>query len=306
MASYTITKNQELVVNLPYDFSVQGWEVSEKIAYHSGCNPGYIKYFMDLSASEEWTFRFEILSLTSGTVNIIVDGIDGTVWDTIGFKEEVFEVSGTNTEIQFYATGTTSIRVLQVYPELESTDGRTLLFNEDADKWVGEYYFAPEFMHKFLNGFFAFNNGQLWEQNVNPIRNNFFGVQSYSSVTFICNVEFRKNKLFFNLRLDSNGAWYSPMMKTQITDQFPNGMESRLTKSNLKLIDGKLWGDILRDMTDPAFSTIVNPTERRVKALFNGRKLQGGYITIELRNDDTTEAKLSSVEVYYIEAERNF
>lgn len=290
MASYTIIKNQELVVNLPYDFSIQGWEVSEKIAYHSGCNPGYIKYFMDLSASDEWTFRFEILSLTSGTVNIIVDGVDGTVWNTTGFKEEVFEVSGANTEIQFYATGTCSIRVLQVYPELESTDGTSLWFNEDADRWVTYWSAIPEFMHKFKSGFFAFREGGLWEQNVNEVRNNFFGEQFTSKITFYCNLNADEVKNFFSMRQKSNKVWGVPNIEIPPRYGKPEGQKSRLKKGNFKHLQGDWYGSFLKDLSDPRFTTELN-------ALMGGADLQGNIMRIEMENTSTSEVRLTSVQI---------
>lgn len=305
MGSYTITKNTQLVINLPEDFTIQGWVVSQGTAIHSGCNAGYISLDYDLSSNTSWTFRYNIISLTSGTINIVVDGINGQIINAPGEYETTFNVTGT-TRIQFYATGDVSVQVLQVYAPAQVREGLTLAFNEDADRWVTYYSYIPEFMNKFMNSFFTFENGRMWEHNVNEIRNNFYGVQYSSSVTFICNIEFRKNKLWFNLRLDSTGGWFSPDMETDKTDQFPNGMKSRLKKGNFKSIDGKLWADIMNDMTDPKFNTIVDPVERQIQALFKGRKLQGGYMTIQLENNDTKPVKLSSVEVYYIEAERNF
>lgn len=290
MASYQILKNQEIVVNLPSDFSIQGWEVSENIAYHSGCNPGYIKYFMDLSAHEKWTFRFEILSLTSGTVNIIVDGVEGTVWSTTGFKEETFEVNGSNTEIQFYATGITSIRVLQVYPEIESTNGTTLAFNEDADKWVTYYSYVPEFMHKFINSFFAFRDGGLWEHNVNEIRNNFFGEQFTSKIVFYCNLNADEVKTFFGMRQKSNKVWSVPNIEVPPRYGKPEGQKSRLKKGNFKHLQGDWYGDFLKDLSDPRFTTELD-------SLMNGADLQGNIMRIEMENTSTTEVRLTSVQI---------
>lgn len=304
MASYTILKNTSLLIDLPSDIADQGWEVSGNIAYHSGCNSGYIDEVFDLSSAEEWTFRYKILSLTSGSINIVVDGEVGVSRTEAGTYEETFEVTGSKL-VRFFSTGINSIEFLKVFKTSEESNAVTLAFNEGADKWTTKYGYHPEFMCKFINDFFAFKDGQLWEQNVNPLRNNFFGQQSYTEIKFICNMEYFKNKLFFNLRLDGRGQWFSPSLKTNITNQFPNGMESRLSPSNFKLIDGVLWADILRDFTDPRFNTIVDPDQREVQALFNGRMMQGNYMEITLRSNGSGEGKLISCEVYVNDAERN-
>ncbi len=306
MANYTILKNTDLFIDLPLDFSNQGWVISANKAYHSGCNSGYIEKIFDLSGATQWSFTYTILSVTTGSINIVVNGVNGVSRTTAGTYTETFTVTGANRLIRFFSTGENALEIVKIYPSNGAITGTTLAFNEDALRFTTYYSYVPEFTNKFINSFFTFKDGGLWEHNVNETRNNFYGEQFTSKVRFICNFEFQKNKLFFNLRLDSKGAWFSPYMKTQITDQFPNGMESRLKKSNFKLIDGKLWGDVLRDLTDPAFAGISNPTTRALEALFKGRKMQGGYMIIELENADTTEAKLSSVEVYYVEAERNF
>lgn len=290
MASYTILKNQPLVVHLPGDFAIQGWEVSETIAYHSGCNPGYIKYEIDLSSADEWTFRYTILSLSSGTVNIIVGDEIGVVRSEAGTYEETFEINDANTVIQFYATGTSSIQVLQIYPELETTEGTTLAFNEDADKWVTYYSYVPEFMQKFINSFFTFKNGSLWEHNVNELRNNFYGEQFSSKITFYCNLNADEVKTFFSMRENSNKVWSVPNIEIPPRYGKPEGQKSRLKKLRFKHLQGQWFSDFLKDLNDPRFST-------ESEALLRGATLQGTIMKIEMENTDTTEVKLTSVQI---------
>lgn len=290
MASYTIIKNQELVVDLRYDFPIEGWQVSENIAYHSGCNPGYIGRTFDLSSSTEWTFRYTILSLTSGTVNIVVGGESGVVRTEAGTYEETFEIDDPSVLVQFYATGVTSLQLLQVYPELDSTEGTTLAFNEDADKWVTYYSYVPEFMHKFINGFFAFKDGRLWEQNVNELRNNFFGVQYTSKITFYCNLNPSEVKNFYSMRQKSNKVWSVPDIEIPPRYGKPEGQKSRLKKGRFKSLQGDWFADFLKDLSDPRFTTELD-------ALMKGADLQGNYMKITIENSDTTEVRLSMIDL---------
>jgi hypothetical protein len=88
-------------------------------------------------------------------------------------------------------------------------------------------------------------------------------------------------------------------METDKNEKFPNGTKSRLTKNNFIQEDGKYWADILKDMGDPRFS---NPTQ----ALFEGREVQGSYLTITMENEETKEMKLKDAFVYSEEQPRNF
>lgn len=290
MGSYTITKNTQLVVNLPEDFSLQGWTVSQGTAIHSGCNSGYIRLNIDLSSSTNWTFRYNISNLTSGTVNIVVNGVSGIVRSMAGIYEEEFVVNDPNALIQFYATGETSLQILQIYPESEAQDGTTFAFNEDNDRWVTYYSYMPEFMAKFINSFFAFDNGRLWEQNVNEVRNNFFGVQYPSVITFYCNLNPTEVKNFYSMRQKSNKVWSVPSIEIPARYGKPNGQKSRLKTGRFRNLQGDWFSDFLRDMEDSRFVTTLD-------ALMKGAELQGNYMKITIQNDDTTEVKLFSVDI---------
>lgn len=293
MASYTILKDQELVVNLPDDYSDQGWEVSENIAYHSGCNPGEISLSVNLFTNSNWTFKYEILTLESGTVNIIVDGVAGILWDTPGEKTETFNSSNPAAVIKFFATGKTSIKFLQIYPTLDLSVGTTIAFNEDANKWVSYFSYIPEFMCKFIDDFFAFKNGAIWQQNVNPIRNNFFGVQYTSKISFYVNLSPTEVKSYFSMRQKSNSVWSAENngdIYIYPTEGKPDGQSSRLKKGRFRNLQGDWFADFLRDLSDPRFVT-------EEEALFKGAQLQGNVMKVTLENTSTTEIRLFSIDV---------
>ena len=183
--------------------------------------------------------------------------------------------------------------------------GKTVSFREGDDKWVSEYDYHPESMIKFIDKLFTFNNGMLWEHDTNSLYNNFYGVQYSSNIQFIFNVDYKNSKLWYNIRFDSNGGWYVSNMKIPSNNQFPNGMQSVLTKKNIKTIDGKPYADILRDMTDPNFSTIPDPQLRKAVALFQGRMMQGEVLVVTLQNDDSTFSTIDSAEVYYSDVKKS-
>lgn len=292
MASYTLLKNQPLTLVLPDDFRNQGWEVSQNIAYHSGCNPGEISLKIDLSSSDQWTFKYEIKSITSGEVKIIVGGISGTTHNTAGVKEDSFVIDNPNVTVKFYATGTCELRFIQIYPEAGEITGTTFAFNEDADRWITKLDYHPEFMNKFLTEFFAFSNGRLWKQNVNPIRNNFFGVQYTSRITYYVNIDHEIVKNFSDMKINSNKPWSVPLIRIFPTEGKELGMVSRLKLGNFKMKQGEWFADFLRNMIDPRpkFTS-------QLDALFNGAPLQGLVMEITIENADTEEVRLISVDV---------
>jgi hypothetical protein len=70
--------------------------------------------------------------------------------------------------------------------------------------------FVPDFMTKLNNRFFT-KNGQLYLHNdeTNPIRNNFYGVQYGSKITTVINEANSEDKIFKNIVLEGNKPWNS-------------------------------------------------------------------------------------------------
>lgn len=296
MASYTILKNQTLDVVLLEDMRDQGWTFSDGVAYHNGCNPGRIRFSFDLRNYEDWNFDYEILSIVSGSIKIIVNGEDGPINTTIGKKTNTFEVTGNNIIVDFYSTGENSLKYLRAFPTLETENSRNFMFNEDTNRWTGDVSWKPDQMLKMNNKFFSFKSGVTWEHNVNPLYNNFYGVQYESKITFVANNDVDLNKFFKTVKIDANGKIGIPNMYVPASENFPNGMKSRLPV--LKLDKGNYWGDIKRDLTSPGF-------EDQLTALFKGRPMQGKYLVLELSFSSTEELKLRSVYVFTNEQFRN-
>lgn len=307
--TYVTLKNEPLLIDPILAVMDQGWTISNTIARHEGCFPGIITLKNKEVVPGNYIIQFEVEEYTYGGVYPIVGGVNGINVTSLGLKTQAITVPSDpdDLEIKFYSDGTLGIKYMDIYPVSSEGEGAfTMGFNASENKWPSDYSFHPEYMLKYLDEFITFKDGKLWKHNVNPIRNNFYDVQYTSKIRLICNVDHQGNKLWYNLRLDSKGAWFAPYIATISDDQFPNGMETRLKKGNFKSIDGKLWADILRDMNDPNFATIIDPSDRKLQALFKGRKMQGCCLIIELECADTTEAKLSSVEVYYTDVKRTF
>lgn len=184
----------------------------------------------------------------------------------------------------------------------QKIEGVTLVFNEDLNLWGGYHSYNPEYMHKFIDGLFVFKDGRLWEQDVNETRNNFFGIQYPSRITLVANAKDKSgkllNKLYYQLKIDSNDKWSVPKMVTPKNETYPNGMKSMLHKNNFTLDRGNYWADIMRDMLDPQYNN-------EVEALFSGRVMEGNMLIFELENNSTKEVRLTGVHVYSSPQDRN-
>ena len=179
------------------------------------------------------------------------------------------------------------------------SESNTIVFNEDGDKWGGNHSYRPEFYCKFINSYFSFKNGDLWEHDVNPVYNNFYGVQYTSKLKFVANSDYQKNKMYFVMKIDSNSPWSVPRMVTPKNQTWPNGMRTMLHENHFDLDNGKYWADILRDMNDPQY-------DNEIEALFEGRVITGSMLICEIESKETKEARLNGIFIYSADHDRNF
>lgn len=300
MASYILTANNPINIDPVEDFSESGWSVSGGIAFHEECNAGTIDYVMDLSVHAQWTFEYEILSVLTGGINIIVNGVNGIFRTAPGKYKETFAITNASAPVLFYSNGTNSIKDMKAYPATGLDNARTFVFNEEVNKFGGDKSYHPEFMHKFIDDmFFSFKNGRIWEHDVNPVHMNFYGEQFTAKIKFVANDRNQFNKLWMGIKIHSNGRWSVPEMITLPNETYPNGMKSRLHENNFSVEAGKYWGDIMRDMLDPQFPS-------QLQALFEGRVMEGDILIMEIETKVTTDIKLQGLYLYSSDQDRNF
>ena len=90
----------------------------------------------------------------------------------------------------------------------------TLTYDTDAriQGWPSFYSYAPDYMVGMNSFFYSFFGGNLYRHSVNPIRNNFYGVQYNSTVTTPFNAQPLENKLYKTLALQGAEAWAAQMV----------------------------------------------------------------------------------------------
>ena len=83
----------------------------------------------------------------------------------------------------------------------------TLTYSENSNGWPSFYSYVPEYMIGMNNYFYSFSVGNMYRHNTNAVRNNYYGVQSYSSMSSVFNEHPLETKLFKTLNLESDQAW---------------------------------------------------------------------------------------------------
>lgn len=288
MGSVTIIQNQTVVIDLPTDFSDNGWSISNGTATHSGCNNGKILLNLNIPVGT-YKITYEVSNRASGSVYAYSGSFVGVPRSANGIYTEEVEINGS---LGFYATGDLSLKTLAVAPNNQPDTSLTLAFNENVNKWVTYYSYVPEMMCKFINGFYCFKNGQLWEQNVNALRNNFFGQQYSSKIIFYVNINPSTIKQYWTIRLKSNKAWSVTEATIRPIEGKSEGMRSRIKKGNFKPLQGDWFADFLRNMDDPRFTSELD-------ALMRGNQLHGNVLKITIENDNSVEVRLLQVDVSY-------
>ena len=88
----------------------------------------------------------------------------------------------------------------------------TLTYSDGVEGWVSFYSYDPDYMIGMNNYFYTFKGGNLYRHNVNPVRNQFYGVDYPSTITSVFNDVPLENKFFKTLNLEGDDAWAATMV----------------------------------------------------------------------------------------------
>lgn len=292
MGSHVVSMNTPYDIHVRDDFGDTGWSISGGKAIHSGCSVGYIqnKSFSTVIGGE-YTITYTVSGYISGSVNAVVGGDTGETITANGTYIETFTAVDTS-GIRFWSDGELIVELVSISTgELNSIPGRTIVFNQKHNVFIGERSYDPEMAISFIDDNFMFKNGQLWKAGASNIRNNFFGQQYESKITFYVNLNPNQIKNFHSMRVKSNKVWSVPEIKISPREGKENGQLSRIKKNNFKSYQGDWFADFLKDLNDPRFSG------NELGALFNGADLQGGVAEITIENNDISEVRLISIDV---------
>lgn len=293
MGSITLLKNIPGIMTPQVDFIDSGWEISNGYATHYPCNAGYIiSVGIDgIQLDVNYEITYEVTNYVSGSVRLFSGTEAGSARTANGVYTENVVFSGT-TVLKFYSNGYLTIGKLVIYDLDAEQQPVTIAFSEKHKLWVNQQNVPAENFVRFGDDFFAFKNGNMYKQDSNEVRNNFFGDQFSSEITFYVNSDPASVKLFHNLIEESNGKWEVISAKIKPYPGKNLGMQTRIKPDRLKELQGIYYADFLRNMLDPRFGT-------QIEALLRGEEMRGRVMEITIRNSDTTEVTLFAVDVKY-------
>lgn len=171
---------------------------------------------------------------------------------------------------------------------LGASINETVGFHEPSNKWISFYSFLPEYYGKISGDqLLSFRAGALYEHNVNPVRNNFYGDQYHSEVWLHGTEQAIFNKVFNSIEINSLNQWACPD-DDSIKIERPITMQSRLVAGRFRKQEGIYRADFLRDSLNGG----LTPTRDN---LLNGRHLRGKEITVKLKTSETIKTLLESV-----------
>jgi len=87
----------------------------------------------------------------------------------------------------------------------------TLTYSPRAKGWTSFFSYYPDWMVRLNTYLFTFKDGDLYKHNVNPIRNNFYGVQYNSTIQTIFNENPIQAKMFKTIEIEGNTTWEADM-----------------------------------------------------------------------------------------------
>lgn len=162
----------------------------------------------------------------------------------------------------------------------------TICYSEKNEGWCENYDFVPEYYGVVNKTLFTFKDGDIYKQNANETRCNFFGVQYKPMVRIMSNVNYAKVKVWESVSVNSNNKWYCQQAQTEENAMFGAGkMTTSMSLEKVRGKEGKYYMEFNRDTTS---SGVTNP-------IVNGRKMRSQAIEVELTTDETGFTVLSAV-----------
>lgn len=105
--------------------------------------------------------------------------------------------------------------------------GQTITYSEDVKGWTSFKSFIPESGVSMSGDYYTFNQGKCYKHHSNQTRNNFYGSQAFSDITFLLNESPTTIKNFNTLNYDGDENWSCDSV---ITDQQNGSVESFIEK----------------------------------------------------------------------------
>lgn len=174
----------------------------------------------------------------------------------------------------------------------------TISFSKQKNGWTHYYSFTPEYYGKINDYIVSFKDGQLYKHTTDAVPKNYYGVQYARELTFVCNKDFPKVKVFKDLMINGLGSNSAPVLSIPPYQGVPTGMQTELTSAHFSEKEGMQYAAIQRDKLTPGFSNTN-------LAWLNGRNMRGQIMLVTVSNSEPLQSVIYSTEILYFYSENS-
>ncbi len=132
--------------------------------------------------------------------------LTGNTWELIGKDETIGTIDTPDCPLGDFDLNENSPFSKFSVKKCEN-DYKTITYSTVSQGWNSFWSYEPDWMIELNNVFYTFKNGNIWRQNTNTTRNNFYDTQYSSKVKTIFNNNPLENKMFKSISINSNKPW---------------------------------------------------------------------------------------------------
>jgi len=173
-----------------------------------------------------------------------------------------------------------------------ATDFYTLSFDERASGWTSFYTYKPGFIFSLKNNYYTVSNSELYRHYSNSIRNQFYGVDNDSNITFVFNASPSIVKNFKTINYEGDNGWQVNLLESDRQGgYFDQAKPIKSYDEGLYTENGIPYRVGFTVKENKYFANLVNNTEARPGEVVFGNATTGikGYLaTVKVSTDATT------------------
>lgn len=173
--------------------------------------------------------------------------------------------------------------------------------------WKGRMSFTPEMYGRVGQTFVSFINGVIWVHNSNSVAAcNFYGTQYPAYIEFPHNAEPSSIKTPYKIIEQATDIWAVDNAETYPNLSYTSPQISKIPSTRFGVFEGKIEGEFLRNLKDPAqeFAVISNQQDREAAALLRGELLKYDIMKIRLlKRNPQTLGTIIKVDISFTKSE---
>ena len=172
------------------------------------------------------------------------------------------------------------------------TDFYTLSFDERANGWTSFYTYKPGFIFSLKNNYYTVSDSELYRHYSNSTRNQFYGVDNGSNITFVFNASPSVVKNFKTINYEGDSGWEVNFLESDRQGSyFDQAKPIKSYDEGLYTENGIPYRVGFTVKENKYFANLVNNTEARPGEVVFGNATTGikGYLaTVKVSTDATT------------------